>query len=85
MTYVKKYIRKLLVLAIGLPLIVVGIILIPLPGPGVLITLLGVFILSLEFEVAKKHLDVLHHKINKVYQASLQKYHERNEEIDKKF
>jgi uncharacterized protein (TIGR02611 family) len=42
-----------------------GIILIPLPGPGILVVLLGLFILSLEFEWAKNYLEkgkTIHHK-----------------------
>lgn len=42
---------------IGLPIIVLGIILIPLPGPGLLVSLLGLLILSLEFDWAKRPAD----------------------------
>jgi uncharacterized protein (TIGR02611 family) len=45
------------VLAISLPILIVGIILIPLPGPGLLLCLLGLMILSLEFDTAKKYRD----------------------------
>lgn len=50
-------VRKLVVALIGLPVLLVGIVLIPLPGPGVLISLLGLIILSLEFEWAKRPAD----------------------------
>lgn len=52
-----SWIRKLIIGLIGFPIIVVGIILIPLPGPGLLICLLGLIILSFEFEWAKKYAD----------------------------
>lgn len=50
-------VRKLVIALIGFPIIVVGIILIPLPGPGILICLLGLIILSLEFDWAKRYAD----------------------------
>lgn len=50
-------IRKLVIALIGFPIIIVGIILIPLPGPGILICLLGLIILSFEFDWAKRYAD----------------------------
>lgn len=46
-------VRKIAVALIGIPILVLGIILIPLPGPGLLISLLGLIILSTEFDWAK--------------------------------
>jgi uncharacterized protein (TIGR02611 family) len=51
--------RKLIVALIGFPVVIIGIILIPLPGPGILISLLGLLILSFEFEWARTHADRL--------------------------
>lgn len=59
-------IRKIIVLAIGLPVVVLGIILIPLPGPGLLVSLLGLIILSLEFEWAQKHRDTIRAKLTQI-------------------
>ncbi len=42
-------------MTVGIPVVVLGIILIPVPGPGLLVTLLGLLILSLEFEWAKNY------------------------------
>lgn len=52
-----RLLRKLVIVLIGFPIIVIGLILIPLPGPGILICLLGLFILSFEFDWAKRHAD----------------------------
>ena len=57
MERVKKTARKLIVAVIGFLVLIIGIILIPLPGPGILISIAGLFILSLEFTWAERHLD----------------------------
>jgi uncharacterized protein (TIGR02611 family) len=57
MGLLKKSTRKLLVSLAGFPIVILGIILIPLPGPGILVVLLGLFILSLEFDWAKRYID----------------------------
>lgn len=49
--------RKVAVLIAGIPLLILGVILIPLPGPGILICIVALFILSLEFDVAKPYLE----------------------------
>jgi uncharacterized protein (TIGR02611 family) len=59
MASIKKSSRKLLVSLAGFPIILLGIILIPLPGPGILVVILGLFILSLEFEWAKQYTEKL--------------------------
>jgi uncharacterized protein (TIGR02611 family) len=79
----RKYIRKILAAAIGLPIVVVGIILIPLPGPGVVITFIGLFILAQEFDQAEKFLESAKARVKKVVQKSLDAYRERIEKIDK--
>lgn len=52
---------------IGFPLMIVGIILIPLPGPGILMTLLGFFILSLEFKWAERRMERPKAELMKLY------------------
>jgi uncharacterized protein (TIGR02611 family) len=46
--------RKIGVLVIGLPLLVLGVALIPLPGPGTVLILAGLAVLSLEFAWADR-------------------------------
>ncbi len=58
--------KRVIVGAAGFPLIVVGIILIPLPGPGLLMSLLGLLILSYEFEWAKTRKTQVIHELNKI-------------------
>jgi uncharacterized protein (TIGR02611 family) len=52
-----KYIRKVVIGLVGGLVLIIGLILIPLPGPGFLVVFLGVFILSLEFEWFKPHVE----------------------------
>lgn len=68
MSKASKAVRKILVAAIGFPLLAVGLILIPLPGPGVLISLAAFFVLSLEFDWAAKHFESAKGVIKKIYQ-----------------
>lgn len=55
--YLKIIIKKIGISLIGVPILILGIILIPLPGPGILVTLLGLYILSFAFESLKPHLE----------------------------
>ncbi len=57
-------------LAIGLPLLVVGIILVPLPGPGILVMLIALTVLSFEFDQAKGPLDKAKATLKKIYEKS---------------
>ena len=61
-----KYVRKIAIGIVGVALVLVGIPLLPLPGPGLLVILLGLFVLSWEFEWAKKHFERLKRKLNEV-------------------
>lgn len=65
-----KILRKTVVALVGFPLLAIGIILIPLPGPGVLISLLAFFILSLEFDWAEKYFLEAKKVIGKIYQKA---------------
>lgn len=59
--------RKILVAAIGFPLLVIGIILIPIPGPGLATCFLALLILSFEFDWASKYLDNAKKEFRKIY------------------
>jgi uncharacterized protein (TIGR02611 family) len=48
---------------VGLTIIVIGIILLPLPGPGWLIIFAGLFVLSTEFEWAERLLEYARDKV----------------------
>ena len=68
-----KVLKKVGVALIGFPIVIIGLILIPLPGPGLLITLAGLFILALEFEWAEKHLENFKIKLKTVIEKSRSK------------
>lgn len=51
-----KALRKILVFIIGMFVVGLGIVLIPAPGPGLLVIVGGLLILSLEFEWAERYL-----------------------------
>lgn len=72
--------RKLIILIVGLPILTVGIILIPLPGPGLLICFVGLFVLSLEFTFAQKYLDMTKDAFRRIYDEAK----ERADRIEKK-
>jgi len=74
-----KTARKLAVALIGFPLLIVGIVLIPLPGPGVLISLVAFFILSLEFDWAETYLEKAKFEIKKIIRQA----QERADKISK--
>jgi uncharacterized protein (TIGR02611 family) len=54
---VKSAIKRFLVGAAGFLVVALGIVLMPLPGPGVLIVLVGVLILATQFEWAERRVD----------------------------
>lgn len=55
MPQTSKLARRIGISLIGFPLLVIGLLLIPLPGPGIAVTLLALFILATEFEWARRH------------------------------
>jgi uncharacterized protein (TIGR02611 family) len=57
MAKLNKTTRQILVLLAGIPVIIVGIFMLVLPGPGIVVIILGLVILSMEFEWAKRYLD----------------------------
>lgn len=80
----KTILFKIIISIIGVPVLVVGIILIPLPGPGILVTLLGLYILSFAFESVKVHLETYKNKIKDIYKKAKAKQNSINEKIDSK-
>ena len=58
MSAVGKSARKFGILIVGTIVVVIGIILLPLPGPGMLVIILGLVILAQEFEWAQRWLDI---------------------------
>lgn len=52
---------------VGFPLLVIGLILIPLPGPGILVCFVAFFILSFGFDWAGKYLEKCKVIFRKIY------------------
>lgn len=59
--------KRAVVIFTGFPLLILGIILIPLPGPGLLISFMGLLILSLEFDWATVSLNKTKAQFKKIY------------------
>lgn len=69
-----KYVRKLVVFAVGFPLLGLGLVLIPLPGPGLLTTALGLFILSYELAWAKRLYEKRRGELQGIYRQSKKRF-----------
>jgi uncharacterized protein (TIGR02611 family) len=65
-----RTIRKVIVGLIGFPLLVLGIILIPLPGPGLIVCFLALLILSIEFKWVDAYLNRARLEMSKLYQVA---------------
>ena len=65
-----KWLRRFGALVVGIPLLIVGLILIPLPGPGVLVCFGALYILSFEFEWARKYRDKCQSVLSSIWNAS---------------
>ena len=76
-----KFVRKIVLVSIGLPLLVVGLILIPLPGPGVLLTVVALFILSFELDWAEKFYQERKKDLQNIYRESKKRYDEMNDKL----
>ena len=78
MKRMKKLFIQLVTLLIGLPLLGLGLILIPLPGPGLLVCFIALFILSFGFEWSKKYLE----QIKAAFRVIYEKAKERADRIE---
>jgi hypothetical protein len=68
---VKKFVRQLGAVLVGFPILIIGIILIPLPGPGILVCCVGLFVLSLGgFEWADRYLQRARTELKKIYKIA---------------
>ena len=66
MSRTKRAAKKTIVGLIGFPLLLLGIILIPLPGPGLLVCFLALLLLSREFDWAAKHAENAKTQVRKI-------------------
>lgn len=77
----KKLVHKGLAIIVGLPILVVGLIFIPLPGPGLLITFAGLLILSTAFDFLRPYVKRIKLKLK----AIIYSYKQKQDEINKKY
>lgn len=68
-----KALRKLIVGVVGAVVVLVGVILLAIPGPGLVTIALGLVILSTEFEWAERHLKNVKKRIASVYDKAKNK------------
>lgn len=66
--------RKVWILVVGWLLVIVGVIAMPLPGPGLLILLAGMIVLSQEYEWAERRVEPVKKKAFDVARASVSTY-----------
>lgn len=66
--------RKAWILVVGWLLVVVGVIAMPLPGPGLLILLSGLIVLSQEYEWAERRVEPVKKKAFDVAKVSVSSY-----------
>ena len=74
-----KIAKQLIAGIIGIPLLIIGIILIPIPGPGILICFIALIILSWGFDSAKHYVE----KCKDIFRGIYKKAKERADKIEK--
>lgn len=70
MKRVRRVIRKVAIALVGFPVLGLGVVLIPLPGPGVPVCLLGLIILSFEFEWAARWRSRIQQRLKAVWDTA---------------
>jgi uncharacterized protein (TIGR02611 family) len=78
-----KVLRKVVVALVGFPLLVLGAILVPLPGPGFLVMFIALALLATEFDWARKHAATIKRKLKEIYDRSMARADAIEKRIDK--
>ena len=71
-----RHVRRSLIFLVGILILVTGVVLIPLPGPGIGISIIGLAILASEFIWAQDLLDKARAKYRTTIEAKLRKFNE---------
>lgn len=53
MEHVKRHIRRVMITIAGFTVLAIGIALLVLPGPGIVVLIIGLAILATEYEIAR--------------------------------
>lgn len=77
-------VKKIAIALIGFPLLIFGIILIPLPGPGLVVCFLALLILSAEFDWSKTYLDRARLEIKNIFNIAKSRDDKIEQANDKK-
>lgn len=64
------FIRKFFVVLLGIPVVLLGLVMLVTPGPGIPVLIAGLAILSIEFEWAQRHVDRLKDTTRKVFKSA---------------
>jgi uncharacterized protein (TIGR02611 family) len=76
-------VRKVAIALVGFPLLAFGVVLIPLPGPGIVVCLVALFILSFEFDWAAKYRDKLRQEVKNIWNAAQKRARDFEDKADK--
>lgn len=76
--------KKVLIALLGCTVLMLGVMLIPLPGPGLLVVILGLAILASEFSWAQTWLDKAKDKFDKVTADARAKFKKSVEDLKNK-
>jgi uncharacterized protein (TIGR02611 family) len=79
-----RALRKFAVFSAGSIVIIAGIILLVIPGPGLLTIAVGLLILSSEFEWAERHLKRVKKRMRDIYEKAKMKQEELKDKKQKK-
>lgn len=79
-----KALRKTAVFIAGTAVVIAGIILLVIPGPGLLTIAVGLLILSSEFEWAERYLENVKKKIRTAYEKTKMKQSQLKDDHKKK-
>lgn len=79
-----KTLRRLIAGLIGFPLLVFGIILIPLPGPGLLLCFIALFVLSFGFDWAQTYYDKAKSGLISIYKKAKQQSEKIEDRLNKR-
>lgn len=79
-----KALRKIIVGVVGAVVVLIGIILLAIPGPGLVTIALGLVILSTEFDWAERHLKNVKKRISSVYDKAKNKQKKKESGRQKK-
>lgn len=74
--------RKIFITIVGFTVLLIGLALLVLPGPGIPLLIIGLGLLAAEYEWAQRHLDKANHHYQTQKQRILDSYNGRRKKTD---